>query len=87
MNAADFGAAQNRNRVVVAGIHVDLDVDLLPLTPSHSRERLIWDKWVTGAYWRRHGMRVPSTPDADRALAKRLRANGDPPATTLAHCS
>jgi DNA (cytosine-5)-methyltransferase 1 len=25
-------------------------------------------------------MRAPSTPDADLALAKRLRANGDPPA-------
>jgi DNA (cytosine-5)-methyltransferase 1 len=80
VNAADFGAAQNRNRVVVAGIHVDLEADLLPLTPTHSRERLVWDKWVTGDYWRRHGMRVPSTPDSDHALAKHLRANGDPPA-------
>jgi DNA (cytosine-5)-methyltransferase 1 len=80
VNAADFGAAQNRNRVVVAGIHVDLDADLLPLTPTHSRERLVWDKWVTGDYWRRHRMRTPSAPDADHALAKRLRANGDPPA-------
>jgi DNA (cytosine-5)-methyltransferase 1 len=81
VNAADFGAAQRRNRVVVAGVRVDLEVDLVPLTPTHSRERLVWDKWVTGDYWRRHGMRAPSMPDADRALAKRLRANGEVPAT------
>jgi DNA (cytosine-5)-methyltransferase 1 len=81
VNAADFGAAQKRNRVVVAGVHVDLEVDLVPLIPTHSRERLVWDKWVTGDYWRRHGMRAPSMPDADRALAKRLRANGEVPAT------
>lgn len=81
VNAADFGAAQKRNRVVVAGVRVDLEVDLVPLIPTHSRERLVWDKWVTGDYWRRHGMRAPSMPDADRALAKRLCANGEVPAT------
>jgi DNA (cytosine-5)-methyltransferase 1 len=80
VNAADFGAAQNRNRVVVAGVHVDLEADMLALTPTHSRDRLVWDKWVTGDYWRRHGMRAPTTPDADRALVKRLRVNDDPPA-------
>jgi len=81
LNAADFGAAQKRNRVVVAGIHVDLGAHLAPLTPTHSRERLVWDKWVTGDYWRRHGMRAPSVPDADRALAKQLSTNDGPPAT------
>jgi DNA (cytosine-5)-methyltransferase 1 len=81
VNAADFGAAQKRNRVVVAGVHVDLEVDLVPLAPTHSRERLVWDKWVTGDYWRRHRMRPPSMPDADRALAKWLGANSEPPAT------
>jgi DNA (cytosine-5)-methyltransferase 1 len=81
MNAADFGAAQKRNRVVVAGVHVDLGVDLVPLKPTHSRERLEWDKWVTGDYWQRHGMCPPSMPDADRALARRLHANSEPPPT------
>lgn len=81
VNAADFGAAQKRNRVVVAGIHVDLEVPLTPFAPTHSRERLVWDKWVTGDYWQRHRMRAPLMPDADRALVKRLRANGEAPIT------
>jgi DNA (cytosine-5)-methyltransferase 1 len=81
VNAADFGAAQKRNRVVVAGIQVDLGVDLTPLVPTHSHDRLMWDQWVTGAYWRRHGMRAPSVPEALRANVNRLRANDEPPAT------
>jgi len=79
VNAADFGAAQKRNRVVVAGVRVDLGVDLVPLKPTHSHERLVWDKWITGDYWRRHGMRAPVISDADRAPAARLRANGEQP--------
>jgi DNA (cytosine-5)-methyltransferase 1 len=82
VNAADFGAAQRRNRVVVAGVHEDLGVGLVPLKPTHSRERLVWDKWVTGNYWRRHNMRAPSSiPGADHTLANRLRANSVRPAT------
>jgi DNA (cytosine-5)-methyltransferase 1 len=81
INAADFGAAQKRNRVVVAGLHVDLGVDLAPLAPTHSRERLVWDKWVTGEYWRRHGVCAPSIPEADCLLAKQLDLFNLPPAT------
>ena len=81
VNAADFGAAQKRNRVVVAGVRVDLDADLVPLAPTHSRERLVWDKWVSGDYWRRHRISAPSISDADRILAKKLRAYSEPPAT------
>ncbi|MDR3675973.1 MAG: DNA cytosine methyltransferase [Acidobacteriota bacterium] len=81
INAADFGAAQKRNRVVVAGIHMDIGVDLSPLAQTHSRERLVWDKWVTGEYWQRHGMRAPSIPGADRPIAKQLDLFSTPPTT------
>ena len=56
VNAADYGAAQKRHRVVVAGVRRDLGVTLSPPAPSHSRQRLLWDQWVTGDYWKRHGM-------------------------------
>jgi DNA (cytosine-5)-methyltransferase 1 len=81
INAADFGAAQKRSRVVVAGLHVNLGLDLVPITPTHSRERLVWDKWVTGEYWRRHEMRAPCIPDADRSLVRQIGAFSSPPAT------
>ncbi|MBF0503167.1 MAG: DNA (cytosine-5-)-methyltransferase [Candidatus Riflebacteria bacterium] len=76
VNAADFGAPQKRHRVIVAGIRNDLVGELAAPTPTHSRERLLWDQWVSGDYWRKHGMARPddlmiSRPD--RALVKRLR--------------
>lgn len=83
VNAADFGAAQKRHRVVVAGIRRDLGVQLVAPAPTHSRERLIWDQWVSGEYWRRHGMKAPvegPAAEADRKLTERLRADGKAPA-------
>jgi DNA (cytosine-5)-methyltransferase 1 len=76
VNAADFGAAQKRHRVVIMGVHRDLDEEPPLLRPTHSRERLLWDQWVTGDYWKRHGLPRPSSgPDkSDVALVKRLRS-------------
>ncbi len=81
VNAADFGAAQKRHRVVVAGVRRDLGITLAAPEPTHSRERLIWDQWVSGDYWKRHGMKAPGAgpAEADRALVERLRASGKAP--------
>ena len=57
VNAADYGAPQVRNRVIITGVSVRLGVLLEPMRPTHSRGRLLWDQWVTGDYWRRHGMK------------------------------
>ena len=81
VNAADFGAAQKRHRVVVAGVRRDLGISLAPPVPTHSRERLLWDKWVTGEYWERHGMRAPASGPAESDLKniERLRTGGVAP--------
>lgn len=82
VNAADFGAPQKRNRVIIAGIRKDLEVSLSPLQRTHSRERLLWDQWITGEYWARHGMtRPPEGPlDAtDRATVESLKSTMFPP--------
>ncbi|WP_368855812.1 DNA cytosine methyltransferase, partial [Acinetobacter baumannii] len=55
VNAADFGAAQIRHRVLIFGIRSDLDVLPSHMTPTHSRDRLLWEQYVTGEYWTRHG--------------------------------
>lgn len=83
VNAADFGAAQKRHRVIIAGVRRDLEVALPPPTQTHSRERLLWDQWVTGAYWERHGLTVPgddAITRSDLPLVLRLRAQKAPPA-------
>lgn len=60
VNAADYGAPQKRSRVLFIGLRKDI----CPAAPSfpaktHSYERLIWDKWVSGEYWERHGLPRP----------------------------
>ena len=76
VNAADYGAPQKRHRVIVAGLRKDLCVRLMPPKPTHSRERLLWDQWVTGDYWRRHDIDCPSEKlifSADQATVLRLK--------------
>ncbi len=60
VNAADYGAAQKRHRVLILGVRTDLSLDLPKLTPTHSLERLLWDQWISGDYWKRHGIAKPS---------------------------
>jgi DNA (cytosine-5)-methyltransferase 1 len=83
VNAADYGAAQKRHRVIVAGVRADLGVTLHHPVPTHSRERLLWDQWVSGDYWRRHGLVQPrdtAITAGDSVLVRRLRSLDTPPA-------
>jgi DNA (cytosine-5)-methyltransferase 1 len=59
VNAADYGVPQCRERVVIVGIRSDLDATWEFPSATHSEERLLWDKFVTGAYW--DGHKVPKT--------------------------
>lgn len=82
VNAADYGAPQKRHRVIVAGIRADLADTLLPPPATHSRDRLLWDQWVSGEYWKRHGLKRPSEasiPTVDRTAVNRLRRLSEPP--------
>ncbi|OBQ66270.1 DNA (cytosine-5-)-methyltransferase [Mesorhizobium loti] len=82
VNAADYGAAQNRHRVIVLGLRADVRAPLPALMPTHSRERLLWDQWVTGEYWSRHNMSAPKAgvSRADAGAARRLLEAKMPPA-------
>ena len=77
LNAADYGAAQKRHRVVVAGVKADLGVKIVGPNQSHSHQRLLWDQWISGEYWDRHGIPAPSEPasEADRRVVARLRSS------------
>ena len=78
VNAADYGAAQKRHRVIVAGIRADLADTLAAPVPTHSRQRLLWDQWVTGEYWQRHELARPADTriqGADAAAVRALRAS------------
>jgi DNA (cytosine-5)-methyltransferase 1 len=67
VNAANYGAAQKRDRVLVAGLRLDAGV-LAPFPrPTHTLQRLVWEKWISGEYWKRHGLERPDPATMSRA--------------------
>lgn len=73
VNAADHGAPQIRHRVLIQGITAAAGGPPAAMTPTHTRDRLLWDQYVTGVYWKRHGLTMPLFPK-DGPLASRVRA-------------
>jgi DNA (cytosine-5)-methyltransferase 1 len=61
LNAADYGTAQIRHRVFLVALRSSLRETWTPPAPTHSREKLIRDLWMSSDYWRRHGLRQPSS--------------------------
>jgi DNA (cytosine-5)-methyltransferase 1 len=59
INSADYGVPQSRERVVIVGTRVDLSARWAFPLPTHSKDRLLWDKYVTNDYWERN--RVSTT--------------------------
>lgn len=69
VNAADYGVPQKRERVFIIGFRDDLGIEWSFPSPTHSYDALLRDQWVTGVYWKRHGLRMPPIP---RKLANRV---------------
>jgi DNA (cytosine-5)-methyltransferase 1 len=72
VNAADYGVPQSRERVFMVGIRDDLDVDWVFPTPTHSDSRLLWDKFVTGEYWGKHGLAHDQREQPNAATQKQI---------------
>lgn len=76
VDAANFGAPQRRHRVLIFGYRSDLGATPAEIKATHSRERLLWDQFVTGDYWREHGLKrsIDSFAAIDAAMVRKLRA-------------
>ena len=59
INAADYGIPQTRERVIIVGIRADIGSGFEFPKPQHSLERLLWDQYVSGTYWEKHGFATP----------------------------
>lgn len=81
VNAADFGVPQKRERVFIVGFRDDLEVEWSFPSPTHSYEALLYDQWVAGTYWKRHGLRQPNLPSKIAARVAKLRKATEPPST------
>lgn len=62
LNAANHGIPQTRERVFIVGFRADSERTWHFPEATHSFEALMRDQWVTGDYWKRHGVRRPREP-------------------------
>jgi DNA (cytosine-5)-methyltransferase 1 len=58
LNTADYGIPQKRERVIMVGIRNDLHAAWSFPEETHSLASLLWDKEVTGNYYKRHSIRI-----------------------------
>ena len=79
LNATDYGMPQTRERVFFVAFRSDLGVNWsfnANVKPTHSLERLIWDKWVTGDYWEEHDLPATThtcSTEGSRQGSRRVR--------------
>ncbi|RBH55806.1 MULTISPECIES: DNA cytosine methyltransferase [Pseudomonas] len=81
VNAADYGVPQKRERVFIIGFRDDLDIEWSFPAPTHSHDALLYDQWVTGSYWKRHGIPQPERPTKFATRVAKLRQAKEPPQT------
>lgn len=74
VNAADYGVPQSRERVFMVGIRADLDSEWQFPAPTHAETRLLWDKFVTGEYWGKHGIAHEEREQPNAATQKTINA-------------
>ena len=72
LNAADYGVPQRRERVFFVGFRSDLGLEWSFPPATHSLEALLWDQWVSGEYWDRHGVAKRNRPKLSPRLQARV---------------
>ena len=72
LNSANYGIPQKRERVFIVGIRSDLDKDWSFPEPTHSIDRLLWDKFVTKSYWDKHKISKSQIENPSTILEKRI---------------
>ncbi len=78
LNLVDYGVPQNRRRLIIVALRADLGLEWTWPEPTHSRDALLYDQWVTEEYWRRHGISRPKLPASLEATIRRLSVSSRP---------
>ncbi|PLC06037.1 DNA (cytosine-5-)-methyltransferase [Variovorax sp. RO1] len=84
VNAANYGVPQRRERVFIVGFRHDQGVEWAFPKETHSYEALLYDQYVSGAYWDRHGVSKRSRPAVPPEMAARVRKLAAGPRPSLA---
>lgn len=73
-NAANYGVPQHRHRVFFVGFRTDLNARWFFPAETHSADELLYDQYVTWAYWERHKLKKPiHAPESLKAKIRDLR--------------
>jgi DNA (cytosine-5)-methyltransferase 1 len=83
VNAADYGVPQKRERVFIVGFRSDLGVEWSFPKATHGLDALLFDQWVTGEYWERHGIPIRRRPKMPEKVSARVRKLKEAPPDTL----
>ena len=62
LNAVDYGVPQSRERFFIVGIRSDLKFNFSFPEPTHSADSLLYEKYISGSYYKRHGLKPPRPP-------------------------
>jgi len=77
INAADYGVAQTRERVIIVGIRSDLRTKWLYPEGVYTRDRLLWDQYISGEYWEKHKIKKIPEYSHSKHFLKRIGAVKD----------
>lgn len=72
VNAADYGVAQTRERIFIVGIRSDLGIHYSFPKPTHSKDALLWNMYVTGTYWHQFGLTNQQDTEEGKSYRKNL---------------
>lgn len=72
LNSADYGVPQLRQRVIIVGFRRDIDAQWSFPKPTHSKEALLYSKWISGEYWDRHSIVKPKENPMSAQITRKL---------------
>lgn len=72
VNAADYGVAQRRERVIFVAIRSDIGREWSFPEPTHCFDSLLYEQWVSGEYWDRHQVAKRSRPSYPKRFKSRI---------------
>ncbi len=72
VNAADYGVPQTRERIFIVGLRSDLDLLWSFPVETHTEDRLLWEMFVSGEYWRRHNIPASGRPPVSPRTEKKI---------------
>ncbi|MBO6291008.1 MAG: DNA cytosine methyltransferase [Selenomonas sp.] len=82
LNAADYGVPQMRHRVIIVGFRSDYNADWSFPEPTHSQDALLYSKWISKDYWKKHNIPTPNDIPISavklRAVERNIKENTVP---------